>query len=199
LATNLSLTNRALSMLGAETIGSFTASDSPQAAIAVELYQSTIDQHLSEWDWRFAVQRRQLSEVAEPLPAGSPWSHQYAIPTNCLRFIKTDLAQGRWEIYAAPTGDEGGQLRLYSDEREVWADRVIRQEAALMPAHFQKAAELRLAAVLAMPITRNRQVADYYLALASAAVAQAKAIDWNSQPWPEIEGGRMLADARFGG
>jgi hypothetical protein len=197
-ANATSITNRALSMLGAARIGVLASDDSPQAAIALELYQPTVDALLSEWDWRFAVEVRQLSQVAEPLPAGADWDYQYAIPTNCLRLIRLDVENIPYEVVSSPTGNEGGQRRLYSNESELWAHMVIRKEAALWPAHFAEALVYRFAAVLAMPITRRVDFAQAFDAKADAAVAKAKAIDWNEQPWPEIQGGRMLADAQFG-
>ena len=199
MANPTSITNRSLSLLGAATISVLSPDDSPQAAIAVQLYQPTVDALLSEWDWRFAVEVRQLSEVAEDLPAGVEWDHQYAIPVDCLRLIRLDVENIPYEVVSSPTGNEGGQRRLYSDESELWAHMVIRKEAALWPAHFAEALCLRFAAVLAMPITRRVDFAQEYERKGEAAVARAKAIDFNEQPWPTIQGGRQIADARFGG
>ena len=198
MASPLSISNTSLSMLGAARISAFDITDSPQAALCVEFYQDCVDGLLSEWDWRFAVETRQLDRVAEALPEGLDWAYWYAIPTNCLRFIETDdKGEPRYEIVASPTGNEGGQLRLVSDDDEVWADMVIRKEAALFPAHFLAALHLRFAAMLAMPITRRVDFAQEFERKALSAVAQAKAIDFNQRPQKPLRGGRQIADARL--
>jgi len=187
------LVNRALSKLGAETIAVLSPEDSPQAAIAVDLAQPAIDELLSQHPWRFATQVRQLTRIAEDMPAGSPWAYQFAIPTDAARIVTTD--NRRWEIYAQPGGAE---RRLYSDSIEVWADVVLTIEPAMFPAYVAEAAVDLLASKLAMPITRRPDIATYWMQVAAVTMARAKTTDWNERPWPEITDGDWLVNARFG-
>lgn len=201
MATSVEYVNRALHLLGAQPITALSLEDSPNAATAVALYQPAVDELLAEWPWRFATTRVQLSEVAEDLPGPTGWwTHQYAIPNDCLKIIRTDRQSGRWEIFAAPGGVEGGgmQRRLYSDETLVWADMVRRIDPTLFPAHFQRALVNRLAAVLAMPVTRKWDIAQYFAQMADRVLAGSKAHDANEQPMGELDDGNLLADARYG-
>lgn len=200
MATAVDYVNRALDLIGARPISVLSPEDSPNAATASRLYEPALDEMLSEWPWRFATTRVQLSQVAEGLPGGSDWTYQYAIPLDCLRIVRTDTPQARFEIYAAPGEVAGGgmQKRLYTDEPVVWADVVRRIDSSLLPAHFTRAFVMRLAALLAMPVTRRFDIADAFEARAVAALAEAKAQDWNEMPWPELDDSRLLADARYG-
>lgn len=188
--------NRALVMLGAETITALTLEDSPNAATAVDLYDPTLEQLLSEWPWRFATGRVQLSQIDDVDPIDTAWTYQYALPAVTLRIVRTDVTNGRWMLYRDP---ESGYRRLYSDEASVWADIVQVPDAALFPPHFQTALVASLAAQLAMPVTRKWDIAQTFEARAQRAISSAKAHDWNEQPWPEMDDACLLLNARFGG
>lgn len=187
--------NRALRLLGGETIISLDPEDSPTAAVAVEIYDPTVREMLAKHPWRFATARIQLAEVVEDLPAGSPWTHQYAIPTSTLRLVRTDQTSARFELFAAPTGS---QLRMYTDEPVVWADVTRVVDDTLFPPMFAKALVMRLAAELAMPVTRRIDIAQSFEGRAIAAEADAIVQDWSQSPWYELDDGNILADARFG-
>lgn len=195
MATAVDYVNRALSLLGAETIDALTPEDSPNAATATELYPSTVDELLSEWPWRFATSREQLSRLVTT-PAHPDYAYEYALPSDLLRIVRTDLDDGDWLLYRDAAS---GYRRLYANATSVKADMVRRPDPALFPPHFQKALVNRLAMVLAMPVTRRPDFFTLFAGLADRALSTAKTTDWNEQPWPEMDDGNMIINARNSG
>ena len=196
MAQLVDLVNRAFSRIGAARISVLAPESSPAAAMALELAQPRLDALLADHEWKFATQTLQLTEIDERMPGESVYTNQFTIPTDCLRFIKTDVPNERWEIHAQPGGAE---RRLYvMREAPVYADMVIRVETGLYPPHVEQAATAALAAEFAMPITRDAAIATFWEQRAAQLLSQAKVHDWNENPWPEIPDGRYLADARYG-
>ena len=195
MAQLLDLCNRALSRLGARRINALTLEDSPQAAMALELAQPRIDALLAEFPWRFAIKTKQLTRLAGEPPEASGWSYHFAVPTDCLRLHKIHEHAARYEIHAHPNS---GARVIYSNTSELWADMVLRIEAALFPAHVEQAATAVLAAEFAMPITRTPAIATYWEGRAVVLVSKAIAHDANEQPWEDIPDGDMFVNARFG-
>jgi hypothetical protein len=196
LAQLIDLANRALYRIGGVRLSVLTPEASPTAAMVLELAPPRLDALLADYHWGFATRTLQLTEIAEDLPAGSPYTNQFTVPTDCLSFIKTDTEGERWEIHAQPGGNE---RRVYlMREGPVYADMVLRIETALYPPHVEQAATAALAAEFAMPITRDATIAAYWEQQAALLLSKAKTHDANEQPMREIAGGRYLADARYG-
>lgn len=194
-ASAVELVNEALTRIGADTISSLEAEESPTAAIATSLYQPTVDRLLSEFPWRFATKRVQLSRLAAAPP--DPWTYQYALPAGTLRVIRTDQRRENFDLYRA---DDTGNRVLYSDRSEVWADVVVSiEDGGLFPAHFEEALVAKLAATLAMPITRRFDVREVFMAEAKVAVAKAKSQDWNEAPAREIDDGDSIITSMLSG
>lgn len=195
MSTPVDYVNRALSMLGAETITALSYDDSPNAATAKDLYDSTVNELLMEWPWRFAVGREQLSRLTTT-PLNADFEYEYALPTDLLRIVSTDIPGGSWMLYRDP---ESQYRRLYANADSVKADMVRRPNDSLFPPNFQRALVHRLAMVLAMPVTRRVDFLQVFAGMAAASLQQAKAQDWNEQPWPEMDDGNLLINARNGG
>lgn len=199
MAADLDLVNRALMMLGGETISAMPASigaaDSPNAATAFLLYQPTVDELLAEYPWRFAVRRVQLDQPGGGGPPNSLYKYQYSLPANTLRVVNVDIAPGVWEIYRDASGDA---RRIYCDEPTAWADVIIRPTSQeYYPTHFQRAVVARLAKAFAMPVTRRTEFFSSFSQMAEVEVGRAKMQDWNEQPWPELDDGNLIAEARY--
>lgn len=193
MSTAVDYCNRALSLIGAETITALDMSESPNAATCVSLYEPTVDELLGEWPWRFAVGREQLSRLTTT-PPDTRYAYEYALPADTLRIVRMDQPNADWMLYRDPAS---GYRRVYSNADSLLADLVRKPDPALFPAHFQKALVHRLAAVLAMPITRRPEFAQLYLGMAAASVSAAKAQDWNEQPWVEMDDGNIFANSRL--
>lgn len=191
----LDFVNRALVMLGGETVAAVNDTDSPNGAAANLVYQPTLNELLAEYPWRFAVRRVQLTQQVAA-PPNSVYKYQYALPANTLRVVDVAIDSGRWEFYRDAAGNE---RRLYADDTVVWADVIVQytSDDFPYPAHFERALVARLAMALAMPVTRRVDFYRLYAAIADAEVSRAKTQDWNEQPWPEMDDGDLILAARY--
>jgi len=194
MATSVDYVNRALALLGAETITALSYDDSPNAATAKDLYDPTVDELLMEWPWRCAVGRESLSQLTTT-PLNTDFEYEYALPSDLLRIVATDIPDGQWMLYRDP---ESGYRRLYANADSVMADMVRRPDDSLFPPHFQRALVHRLAMVLAMPVTRRADFFSLFASMAASSIQQAKAQDWNEQPWLEMDDGNLIINARNG-
>jgi hypothetical protein len=80
----------------------------------------------------------------------------------------------------------------------VWADVIIRPTSQeYYPTHFQRAVVARLAKAFAMPVTRRTEFFSSFSQMAEVEVGRAKMQDWNEQPWPELDDGNLIAEARY--
>lgn len=187
--------NLALNQLGARPIVALTPSDSQAAAIALPIYEFTVDNLLSKTSWRGATTRVTLSRLTTS-PANTNFKYEYALPNGTLRIVRTDKRDDHWMLYRDM---ESGYKRLYSNREAVKADIVLRPDAALFPQHFQALLVAELAAALALPITRRADVKQAAEQAAVLARAEAVTTDWNEQPWPELDDGDTLTQAKYGG
>ena len=187
--------NLALNNLGAEPIVALEASDSAAAAIAIPIYQFTLEVLLSTHPWRFATSRVQLSRLVTT-PADVRFRYEYALPVNTFRVVRTSTTNDDWMLYRDPVS---GYRRLYSSSASVFADIVTLPDSSLFPPHFQNALVAALTANLALPITRRAEVKQLMDAVAAAARGAAMTHDWNEQPWPTLDDGNAILDSRYGG
>lgn len=185
--------NRALLLLGGETIAALNSTDSPNSASATILYQPTVDELLAEYPWRFATTHQQLTKLVA-VPPNSIYKYQYELPANTLRVVNVSIDTGNWQFYKETST---GLRRLYSDETIVWADVIIRPSSDSYPAHFERALVSRLAKALAMPVTRRPDFYSLFSAISDREVSAAKSQDWNEQPWPELADGDLISASRY--
>ena len=76
--TKVDIASRALVMVGANPISSFT-DNSTEALITNTLYEEVVESTLSECSWRFAMGQKQLSLLAD-----APTSrYEYAYQWHC--------------------------------------------------------------------------------------------------------------------
>lgn len=80
-STKYDIASSALILCGADAVSSFSNTDASSAEekVCYHLYQSTLDQWLSLYDWRFAMKEEQLSRNATA-PVGGKWSASYNAP-----------------------------------------------------------------------------------------------------------------------
>jgi hypothetical protein len=90
-STKFEICSTALMSIGANAITDF-AGGSTESAVAKQFYDTTVENWLSLYDWRFATTSVQLSRVnTTPL---SPWTSVYQQPADMLKLLSvkvTDL------------------------------------------------------------------------------------------------------------
>ena len=99
MTTSIDVANRALLLLGAREITSFTE-NSNEAKIAKALYLSTRDFVLRAYPWASLKKRAKLSKLAEQPVNG--YQHQYQLPEDSIRVIEVwcgdHIADEKWEV-----------------------------------------------------------------------------------------------------
>jgi hypothetical protein len=161
--SNISIANRALTLLGAERITAFDE-ESEQARKINAIFESTRDALLSEHNWNFARKERALSLLSDE-PLMDDYTYAYQIPSDCIRVL-------RWESYFefAIYGD-----RLYSNSTTANIEYISKiTDPTKFSAGFVKAFAARLAADLAFPITQNATLAKNAEEIAMRDLKEAK-------------------------
>ena len=205
MTTNIDICSQALSLLRANTISSFD-DGSNEANICETHYTDFAEDILTRYPWSFATKKAQLNQDATA-PVNE-YRYAYILPGECLRL---------WAIYdsdevgAKPVANydvqtiDGGR-RVLCDYPALYADYTVYTDEANWPAYFKQFAQYALAALLAMPVTDQPDIADYYHKLAwgnanenetGGKFGVAKSIDSQQKP-PEMITSSPLIEARFG-
>lgn len=174
----VNICNIALSHLGAGGIDALTERSAEANACQLH-YDIARDATLRDFPWNFATKRAVLAALSETPPA--PWSYLYALPTDCLLAREIVNSGGTARIPFSVESNSGGTARvLLSDQSSatlVYTARVT--EAALFDPMFVEALSWRLAALICMPITRNRNIMQMAQTMYLNAIAQAQRADGN--------------------
>lgn len=152
MADETSICNLALARLSETAIMSLD--DQTQAArYCKRFYEQTRDAVLQSHAWNFAVARVLLAQLSTDPIAG--WAHQYALPVDCLRILQVNGYE--WHQRQGLFETEG---RALLTDAEVANVRYIRQvtDANLFTPLFIEALAVKLAALLAQPLTGSRDL-----------------------------------------
>jgi hypothetical protein len=149
--TKLEVINVALSWCGTARINALT--DTVQARyVATDNWDTSFETVLAEREWTFAKDRKVLA-----LDAAAPvfgYDFQFIIPNDVVKV---------WRVYDA-NGDEStdwvreGARVLCNDAAPIYAEVTTKADLALWSGIAVQALEAKLAAVMAIPLTENRQL-----------------------------------------
>lgn len=175
MASEVTICNLALSHLGDDRISSLD--DPTRQGRACKLhYVLTRDAVLRDHPWNFATRREYLALLAGAAPVG--WDYAYAYPSDCL------FAREIWQtvVLEQPTPFEvltsGTGRVLVTNEANAVLEYTARiADTTQFDALFIDALSYKLAAELAMPLTRSVQIAQAQLSLYMSRMAQAATID----------------------
>ena len=205
-ATDVSVCNKALLLLGAEAITSFS-DGTPAATAANTIYTEVKFMTMGMYPWSFTVAKTQLTKDSNP-PANE-WTNQFLLPNDMLlgvpRAVRTSSSPGaalfkEWEIAQSSAG---GAV-LMTDATEIHIDYQKAVAEGSMPSYFIQLLAYQMAWHLAEVITDQTQKSEYWrsIALGTAAESgrggyfrQAAAIDAGGQT-PSVVGDYLLTDVR---
>ncbi len=162
MTTNVSIASQALLLLRAETIGSFSE-DSNESEICNTMYEEHIKSLLSIYPWTFATKKRQLNQdTTDPI---GEYTYSHIIPAEALliwALFNSDQVGANpvrdYDIYNA----DATSRRIYSNYDTLYADYVIYPNESMWPSYFTQFAINSLAGILAIPVTGNADLAQYY-------------------------------------
>lgn len=191
--TQVTISNTALRMLGANAITSFT-DGSDAAAICSALYPNIKDQSLGMYPWSFAKKKVTLSRSATA--PTNEWQYAYPIPSNVLNnpfAVYNSASTGvipitNYEIYANSSGGRD----VYTNDAIIvidYIDNLISEGA--MPKYFIQLMNYMMAWHLAEPVTDQIQKAEWWRNVTigppsengrGGYIRQAMNIDGKNQP-----------------
>lgn len=177
-ASVVQICNLALSHLGAAAIVSLTENSAEGIACNLH-YETCRDSVLRDYPWNFATKRVALAALAETAPAG--WSYVYGLPTDCLlareivNTLSTDRIKFTIESNAGGTArviltDQGQATLLYTAQVG---------EVTMFDPLFVEALAWKLASMVCMPLTRDRNIMQMCQTLYLNTLAMAQAADAN--------------------
>ena len=166
--------NKALVLVGANTISSFTQ-NTTESNVAGQLYESTLENLLTRCRWRFASKQLQLSKNTTNPDAR--YASSYALPSDALIIHTVTVSDDVIKF------DRYGQ-NLFTDTTSsdiVIADYTFQPSESDFPPYFKQTLVFELASLFAGAIARNDQLSELYHKRSIAQLAIAKATDGQAQ------------------
>lgn len=204
--TDVKVCNKALLLLGAEAITSFS-DGSPGAQACDTIYKEVKNSTLGMYRWSFTIAKTQLArDTATP---NSEWRYQYRLPNDILNgvpeAVRTTGVAGAaifkdWEMNQAA----GGYPVLMTNATEIHIDYQRAVTEAVMPTYFITLLAYQMAWHLAEVITDQITKADYWRNIALGTInegfrggyfRQAASIDSGGQT-PSVVGDYLLTEIR---
>ena len=188
-SSSLDIANRALILVGANTISSFDE-DSEEGRVSNSMYEDMIRTLLISSRWRFATKQAQLN-----LLSGTPlgrYTRKYQLPADYLM------------LHAVTVNDLAIEYNVYEDEvyadtdsaDALIADYAFRVSEANFPSYFIMLAEYRMATILATALARDEQMASLFDAQTTVMAQQAKTLDSQQQTTRKLVTSRFITDRR---
>ena len=172
--SKFTISSSALVLVGANMITSFTE-NTTESKVASQLYETTLENLLTRYRWRFAARQAQLSRSASDPTAR--YSAKYAIPSGALI------------VHTLTVSDSVIQFDRYEDflfcdasaSDTVVADYTFQPSETNFPPYFRQALIFELASLFAGAIARNDSLSNLYGSRGAAQLAIAKAQDSQAQ------------------
>jgi len=172
--TSIDICARALIMIGASPITSFT-DGTTEATVAANLYEDTVRDLLSRHRWRFATGQTQLSRLTDVPDAR--WDAAYQLPADML------------VLHGVTITDDNISFDRYQDmvycnatsEDLVFADYTFRADESIWPPYFTTGVQYQLASIFAYSVAAQEQLADLFEKRAIRHMTMARTIDSQSQ------------------
>ena len=187
--SSISICSRALILIGAEPITSFT-DGSTESLVASNLYEDICRSALQNCRWRFATDQKVLNLLTDAPTGRYDLAYQLPVDNLIIHAITVNDNLVEYQIY----GD-----MVYADTNqgdEVIADFTFRQLEANFPAYFTIALQYALATAFASAIARDSTMITQMSALANQAMMKARSIDSQQQTTRKLVSTRFIAERR---
>ena len=170
MATNISICNGGLFMIGADEINSFT-DETREARICAALYETTKQEIIQSHPWVFTKQQIDLARtVNTPV---MDFEYEYQVPTGTLRIFYKDTLRNDYEVF---------QDKLFTDDDAVTIVRQVDPGEANYPAYFVRLLEYAMAEVLAASVSQDADVTQLFNQKKNEQMRKARGIDSQNQP-----------------
>ncbi len=187
--SDIDIASRALVLIGAEPITSFTA-QTTEATVANAIYEDMVRTTLCSSRWRFATNQAELN-LLTAVPTGRyDRAHQLPADLLMLHAVTVNDAVIEYNVY----GD-----KVFSDSTTtdtLIADYTFRQTEEFFPSYFVMAVAYGLAQVFATSIARDGSLTQTMATLADAAMRKARSVDSQQQTSRKLITGRFVQNRR---
>ena len=151
--TDTSICSGALTLLGIETIDSLTE-ETENAETCAQIYAVTRDALISEYPWRFAIEKAQLSRLVDA--PENEWKFAFQLPSTIVggpHAVFDSGVQGapivkNWELF----GD-----KLFSNYEALWVDFRVSANESKFPHYFTQLMVYEMAWKLADAVTEDME------------------------------------------
>ena len=180
MASVVDICNMALARIGHSFISTLSENTKP-AQLCNLFYPLSRDAMLRDHTWNFAVSRSTLA--ASVTAPNHEWDYKFALPSNCLKVIRTDLDDLGGEIvnaypYSSVTPYVIEGRFLLSNEGEVSIEYIAQiTDPTQFDSLFVDCLSQRLAAELAMPLADNASLAQAMWQVYASKIREARATD----------------------
>ena len=167
--TRVDIASQALTLLRANTINNFDEGTN-EADIASVYYETFIRDVFSRYPWKFATKKRRLNLSAD-MPVNE-WAYEFIIPEEVL-FIKAVYDSD--SVSARPIKDYDVQdNKVLANRDKLWAEYTYYVPENRWPGYFTQYAVYALAAMLAIPVTDDNDIAAQMQQLAYGNQSEAE-------------------------
>ena len=166
--TEVKISNKALLLLGAESITSFTDGSTAGNACGL-MYNDVKATTLAMYPWSFTIKKAELTKDTNT--PNSEWSHQFTMPNDMLtgvpRAVRASGSAGSptitsWEMGTATQG----YSVLFTNQLTIFIDYQKTVAESAMPSYFTQLLTYQLAWHLAEVMTDQTQKSQYWRGVA---------------------------------
>jgi hypothetical protein len=187
--TPIKICSRASLLIGGDVLQSFD-DGTAEATICDAMYEDMARSALTNSRWRFATDQAVLNRLAEA-PTGR-WSAAYQLPSESIMLsgVTVNDFPIKYDSY-------GSKVFCDSSETETLvADYVFRANESDWPPYFVTAVEYVMAAVLAVSVARDSQLATLMEQKANYQMTQARRLQSQTQTTRKLNTSRFIAERR---
>jgi len=187
--SDIDIASRALVLIGAEPITSFTA-QSTEATVANAIYEDMVRTTLCSSRWRFATNQAELNLLTATPTGRYDRAHQLPADLLMLHAVTVNDAVIEYNVY----GDKVFSDSASSDS--LIADYTFRALEQDFPSYFTVALQFSLAAAFALGIARDEQLSSVLEAKGGQLLQQAKTLDSQQQTTRKLLTSRFITERR---
>lgn len=192
MATKFDIITQASISLDGNAVSSFR-DDTREVEVFQPIYDRVKRSELSSYLWNFNTFTEKLAREAVT-PTDGRWRYQYLPPTNLLRIVNVQDANG----FPAPYQFETG--RIFSNHEELFAKYQRNIDESDLPVFFIDVLVARLAFEAAQPLTGEARVVDRTFQKYNVMLRRARNVDTKENPAPTvIDRQSTWLSAHFGG
>lgn len=202
-SSSIDIASQALGLLRENSIDSFD--DGTNAADIADLYYDDFAQDiLTRYAWNFAKKKRLFNQTTAPV---NEWRYAHIVPAEAQRIwaLFPSSAVGANPINQFDIIAPNGKRQIHSNNSVIYGEYTVYTDESNWPAYFTHFAIHAFAALIAMPVTDDTELANYWHIKAWGPPSEgekggkfsvATSIDALQQP-PEDIPSSPLIDARF--